>query len=107
MSTITNHAEEQPLHDRNDELPIPGWPTTLEKLMESATGALLRLQTGEIISFRSITDCGNGFLHLHRPKIVYPRHFSSDLCLRHDGMEICRDAVVWVADQGVYLPECY
>ena len=89
------------------ELPTTRWPTTIEKLMEAKTGGLLRLLTGEIVACRFITDCGNGYLHLHLPKVVYPRHFANNLWLRVDGMEVRRDAIVWVADEGVYAPECF
>lgn len=104
--TTENINERQRHSSDQSELPNTKWPTTIEKLMDEKTGGLLRLQTGEIVACRFITDCGNGYLHLHLPKVVYPRHFADDLWLRHDGMEVSKDAIVWVADQGVYFPEC-
>ena len=86
------------------ELPTEKWPTALEKKMDEAekpTGAHLRLATGEIISFLHAKDCGNGFVHLYSPRFVYPRDLKRRLDFELDGMELRRDSIVWVADEGI------
>jgi hypothetical protein len=61
---------------------------------------LLRLSTGEVIRYAQASDCGNGYIHLVDPQVLYPEGLSE--CQFDRGMEVRKDQIVWVADDGYY-----
>lgn len=87
-------------NDCNGETPSPSsWRTTLEKAQEDHFTYLLRLRTGELVHFAKASMAGD-FVHLTDCRILFPPDLADSRFDR--GMDVRKDAIVWVADDGYF-----
>lgn len=75
------------------------WETVLEKAEDDYFTYLMRLRTGEIVHFAKAIMAGE-FVHLTDCRILFPPDLVDSKFDR--GMDVRKDAIVWVADDGYF-----
>lgn len=73
------------------------WQTVLDKAGEDYFTYLMRLKTGEVIHFSKARDVGD-YVSLTECQILFPPGLTHTKFNR--GMDVRKDAIVWVADEG-------